>query len=159
MTGAAPVPPVQRAVRALTAVSIVGIALELIVERHWGAVARLIPWFALLASGVALTMLARRPTAATVRAVRIVAMAVLLAGGIGVGLHITENYSAGPLDQRSSAVWETMSEPSRWWAAFTKSVGPAPTFAPAALAEVALLLLISTIGGGAIARGAVLPPR
>jgi hypothetical protein len=159
VTLADPVPPVQRAVRALTAASIAGIAVELVIERHWGQVARLIPWLALLASGVALVMLARRPTAATIRAVRIVAAAVLVAGAVGVGLHITENYSAGPLDQRYSAIWETMNEPARWWAAFTKSVGPAPTFAPAALAEVALLLLISTMGAGAVASRRVLPPR
>jgi hypothetical protein len=156
---ATPVAPMQRGVRALTAASIVGIALELVIERHWGQAARLIPWLALLASGLALVTLFRRPSAAAVRAVRIVAVAVLLAGGVGVALHINENYSAGPLDQRYSETWESMSEPARWWAAFTKSVGPAPTFAPAALAEVALLLLISTIGASAVARDVTFAPR
>jgi hypothetical protein len=31
------------------------------------------------------------------------------------------------------------------WAAATKTVGPAPTFAPGALAEAALLLLLATV--------------
>jgi MYXO-CTERM domain-containing protein len=37
-----------------------------------------------------------------------------------------------------------MSEAERWWSAFSKTVGPAPTFAPAALALVALVLLVAT---------------
>ncbi|CAN5230443.1 hypothetical protein BH18CHL2_BH18CHL2_06310 [soil metagenome] len=37
-----------------------------------------------------------------------------------------------------------MSEGARWWTAFTKSVGPAPTLAPTALANVSLLLLLAT---------------
>src|SRR5204862_5479483 len=122
---------VQRAVRALAALSIVGIVLELVIERHWGLAARLIPWVALAASAIALAALARRPTANTLRIVRVVAVAVLLVSAVGVALHVNENYSAGPLDQRYSVIWESMSEPARWWAAFTKSVGPAPTFAPA----------------------------
>ena len=139
-------PALRRAVLALAGLSIAGIAIELVIERHWGAAARYIPWIALLISGAALVRLARRPSAGTVRAVRLVAIAVLCMAAVGIALHINENYSAGPLDQRYSAIWESMSEPDRWWAAFTKSVGPAPTFAPAALAEVALLLLIGTIG-------------
>ena len=139
-------PALRRAVLALAGLSIAGIAIELVIERHWGAAARYIPWLALLVSGVALVRLAGHPTPRTVRDVRMIAIGVLCAAAVGVALHINENYSAGPLDQRYSAIWESMSEPERWWAAFTKSVGPAPTFAPAALAEVALLLLIGTIG-------------
>jgi hypothetical protein len=136
----------RRAILTLAGLSIIGIALELVIERHWGALARVIPWIALAASAIALVVHVRRPTAGTLRTVRLVAVAVLCAAVVGIALHVNENYSAGPLDQRYSAIWETMSEPARWWAALTKSVGPAPTFAPAALAEVALLLLIGTIG-------------
>src|SRR6266516_1311446 len=70
--------------------------------------------------------------------------AVLLVAAVGVALHINENYVAGPLDQRYERLWATMSEGERWWSAFSKAVGPAPTFAPAALALVALLLLVAT---------------
>ncbi len=136
----------RRAVLALGGLSIVGIALELLIERHWGTAVRYVPWVALAISAFALYRLVRRPTPGTLRMVRIVAIAVLCAGTVGVALHINENYSAAPLDQKYSLIWDTMSEPARLWAAFTKSVGPAPTFAPAALAEVALLLLIGTIG-------------
>jgi hypothetical protein len=44
-----------------------------------------------------------------------------------------------------------MTERARWWAALVKSVGPAPTLAPAALAEASLLLLIATRGHPALA--------
>jgi hypothetical protein len=47
-----------------------------------------------------------------------------------------------------------MSEIERWWAAFSKAVGPAPTFAPAALALVSLVLLVATQRHPALARSA-----
>ncbi len=37
-----------------------------------------------------------------------------------------------------------MPEAERWWAAVSKAVGPAPTFAPASLALVALVLVVAT---------------
>jgi hypothetical protein len=86
----------------------------------------------------------RRPTAAAVRRARLLAGAVMIAAAVGVALHINENYVAGPLDQRYEQLWAGMSEIERWWAAFSKAVGPAPTFAPAALALVALVLLVAT---------------
>ena len=67
--------------------------------------------------------------------------AVMVAAAVGVALHINENYVAVPLDQRYEQLWAGMSEVERWWAAFSKAVGPAPTFAPAALALVALVLI------------------
>ncbi len=140
-----PASALRRAVVALTAASIAGIATELVIERHWGPIVRLIPWLALLVAAIALAMLVRRPSARTIRSVRIVAVALLVTSLAGVALHVNENYTAGPLDARYSEHWESMDEPSRWWAAFTKSVGPAPTFAPGALAEVGLLLSIATL--------------
>ena len=80
-------PALRRAVLALAGLSIAGIAIELVIERHWGAAARYIPWLALLVSGIALVRLARRPTAGTVRAVRLVAIAVLCMAAVGIALH------------------------------------------------------------------------
>jgi hypothetical protein len=40
-----------------------------------------------------------------------------------------ENDVAGSPDQPYERVWDGMSEVERWWAAFSKAVGPAPTFA------------------------------
>jgi hypothetical protein len=38
-----------------------------------------------------------------------------------------------------------MSEGARWWAALSKTVGPAPPIAPGVLAQASLALLLSTI--------------
>lgn len=134
----------RRSLVGLVLVAIVGLAAELLVERHWGTPVRLVPWFCLAALGYGALVLVRRPTAAAVRRARALAGVVMVAAAVGVALHINENYIAGPLDQRYELLWEGMSEAERWWSAFSKAVGPAPTFAPAALVLVALVLLVAT---------------
>jgi uncharacterized membrane protein YczE len=134
----------RRSLVGLVAIAIVGLTAELLVERHWGTPIRLVPWFCLVALAYAAVLLIRRPTAGAVRRARVLAGAVLIGAAVGVALHINENYVAGPLDQRYERLWEGMSEAERWWAAFSKAVGPAPTFAPAALALVALVLIVAT---------------
>jgi hypothetical protein len=135
---------VRRSLVGLVVIAITGLTAELLVERHWGTPVRLVPWFALVTLAYAALLLMRRPTAAAVRRARLLAGAVMIAAAVGVALHINENYVAGPLDQRYEQLWAGMSEIERWWAAFSKAVGPAPTFAPAALALVALVLLVAT---------------
>jgi uncharacterized membrane protein YczE len=134
----------RRSLVGLVVIACCGLTAELLVERHWGTPIRLVPWFALVALAYAALLLMRRPTASAVRRARLLAGAVLIAAAVGVALHINENYVAGPLDQRFERLWAGMSEIERWWAAFSKAVGPAPTFAPASLALVALLLIIAT---------------
>lgn len=134
----------RRSLVGLVVIAISGLTAELLVERHWGTPVRLVPWFALVALAYAALLLMRRPTAAGVRRARLLASAVMIASAVGVALHINENYVAGPLDQRYEQLWAGMSEVERWWAAFSKAVGPAPTFAPAALALVSLVLLVAT---------------
>ncbi len=134
----------RTSVIAVAAVAIVGLAAELLVERHWGSLVRLVPWVALLALGWAVMRLWRGPSARDIRVARAIAVASMLAASVGIALHILENYKAGPLDQKYSLIWDSMSEIERWWAAFSKSLGPAPTFAPAALVLVALLVLVAT---------------
>ena len=134
----------RRSLVSLVVIAISGLTAELLVERHWGTPVRLVPWFALVALAYAALLLMRRPTAAAVRRARMLAGAVMIAAAVGVALHINENYVAGPLNQRYEQLWAGMSEVERWWAAFSKAVGPAPTFAPAALALVSLVLLVAT---------------
>jgi hypothetical protein len=134
----------RRSLVGLVVIATCGLTAELLVERHWGTPIRLVPWFALIALAYAALLLMRRPTAAAVRRARVLAVLVMIAAVVGVGLHVNENYVAGPLDQRYVRLWESMSEVERWWAAFSKAVGPAPTFAPAALALVALILIVAT---------------
>ena len=134
----------RRSLVGLVVIATCGLTAGLLVERHWGTPVRLVPWFALVALAYAALLLMQRPTAAGVRRARLLASAVMIASAVGVALHINENYVAGPLDQRYEQLWAGMSEVERWWAAFSKAVGPAPTFAPAALALVSLVLLVAT---------------
>jgi hypothetical protein len=135
---------IRRSVTLVAALAIAGLAAELVIERHWGTLVRYVPWLALAALAWAVYRLWRGPTPRQIRAARAIAIAAIAAAGLGIALHINENYTAGPLDQTYSLIWDTMSEPQRWWAAFSKSLGPAPTFAPAALALIGLLVLVAT---------------
>ena len=134
----------RRSLVGVVLISTVGLTAELLVERHWGTPVRLVPWFCLVALAYAGVLLWRRPTGAAVRRARLLAGAVMVGAAVGVGLHVNENYIAGPLDQRYERLWEGMSEAERWWSAFSKAVGPAPTFAPASLALVSLILFVAT---------------
>jgi hypothetical protein len=135
---------IRKSIVLVAAAAIAGLAAELVIERHWGTVVRYVPWIALAALAWAVFRLWRTPTPRVIRAARAIAGLAMAAAALGIGLHINENYSAGPLDQKYSLIWDTMSEPQRWWAAFSKSLGPAPTFAPGALALIGLLVLVAT---------------
>ena len=66
--------------------------------------------------------------------------AVLGASVYGVIDHTVVNYHSGPLDYRFADSWGTLLPTQRWWYAFTRTVGPAPTLAPAILGQ--------TVGSG-----------
>lgn len=132
---------VRRALLVLVGFGIVATAFELAAERHWNSPTQLIPWFtlAVLAFGVTLALrVGRRST----RAVRILAVVVLLVALYGVVEHAVANHSAGGLDQRYADVWETLPAVTQWWYAVTKTVGSAPMLAPGVLAQQGLLLLL-----------------
>lgn len=130
---------------ALAAIAIGGLVLELAAHRHWNTPIRLIPWFALGVIAWAIALVVLRPSRRRIWLARILAGAVLGAAAFGIYEHVASNYHAGPLDLRYYQRWATMSEAERWWAAISKSVGPSPPFAPAALGQAALLVLLATI--------------
>ena len=134
----------RRGLLALCGAGVLGTAVELAMLRHWTSAVQLVPWTALPPLGVALGALAVRPGRTTVRAARAVALTVVLVAAFGIFEHVKANYDAGPLDRRYSTRWETMSEPSRWWAAAAGSVGPSPALAPAVLAQAAACLALAT---------------
>ena len=142
----------RRSVILVAAIAIAGLAAELVIERHWGTPVRFLPWIALVALAWCVWRLWREPTARELRAARVIATASSVAAFVGIALHVNENYKAGPLDEHYSLIWESMSELDRWWAAFNKSLGPAPTFAPAALILVSLLVIVATQRHPALAR-------
>ncbi len=142
---------VRRALLALTLAGVLATAFELASERHWNGVEQLIPWFALAVLAVALVLACLRNGTAQLLA-RFSAVLVMCASIYGVIDHAAANHHAGPLDQRYADSWATMSATEQWWAAVTKSVGPAPTLAPGILAQTALLLMLAGLlrGGPAV---------
>lgn len=158
MTSAPPAAPsdvrlLRQALIALGVLGVLGTAVELVLERHWQSWVQGVPWVALCVLTVALALLIGRPTYRTVGVARVLAAIVILSAGWGVVEHVIGNYDAGPLDFRYSDRWAAMSASSRWWAAVTKSVGPAPPLAPLALAHSALAGLLATVRHPARRRG------
>ncbi|GAA4226886.1 putative membrane protein [Streptosporangium album] len=129
----------------LTVLSLLGIAVELATERHWKNVEQLFPWGALVLLVIGVVLLVRGGSPKAVLVVRVLSSVVLLVALFGVYAHVAANYDTGFLDQRYAGTWENLPMISRLWYALTKSVGPAPPFAPGALAQAALLLLLTTL--------------
>ncbi|WP_433435556.1 hypothetical protein [Nonomuraea sp. CA-141351] len=138
---------VRRALLALTAVGVLGAAFELATEQHWKSTEQLIPWGALALLGIAVLLMLVKDSPRLVAAVRLIALAVVVASAFGVYAHITANYDAGPLDQRYASTWDALPTLTRWWYALTKAVGPAPPLAPGMLGQSALMLLLATLIG------------
>ncbi|GAA3092036.1 hypothetical protein GCM10017600_48820 [Streptosporangium carneum] len=129
----------------VTVLGILGTAFELATEQHWKNWEQLVAWGALVLLAVAVALVAFRDSPRGVAVARALSLAVLLAAVFGVYAHVAANYGAGPLDQRYAATWESLPVTLRWWYAFTKSVGPAPSLAPGALAQTALVLLLASL--------------
>lgn len=125
----------------LAGLAVGGTAIELAMLRHWNGVVQMIPWFALAVVTAAIMCAARR----RVGLARFLALAVFVAAAVGIYEHTLANYRAGPLDFRYATKWATMSSKSRWWAAFTESVGPSPTLAPLVLAWSSLCVWFATL--------------
>ncbi len=138
----------HRGLIGLTVIGILGTAFELAVEQHWKNWEQLLPWGALVLLAFAVVVLAFRDSPRGITVVRALSLAVLLVAVFGVYAHVAANYDAGPLDQRYAATWETMPATLRWWYALIKAVGPAPSLAPGALAQTALVLLLASLTPG-----------
>lgn len=134
----------RRGLLALASAGTIGVALELLLLRHWTEARELIAWVAVAVLAVAV-LLVRRPTRRAIRVARGLAVAVLATSVVGVLVHVWANYEAAPLDARYTASWPTTPEPVRWLLAATDTVGPSPSLAPLALAFVALVLLLALI--------------
>jgi hypothetical protein len=135
----------HRGLLALAAAGTVGVALELLLLRHWTESRELIAWFAVAALAVGVVLAVRRPTRRTIAVARGLAVVVLVTSVVGVLVHVWVNYESAPLDARHTATWPATSEPVRWVLAATDTVGPSPSLAPLALAFVALALLLALV--------------
>jgi hypothetical protein len=144
----------RRALIGLALLAVGATAVELASQRHWNTPLQLIPWIVLGVLTLAIVVLLARPNQATLRVVRGVAVVVLAATAYGIFVHVHGNYEAGPLDIVYGPKWDTLSEPSRWWASMSGGVGPSPPLAPGVLAQAALCLLFATIRHPALGRRA-----
>jgi hypothetical protein len=122
-----------------------GVSIELVFLRHWSSASQAIVWPAMMALGVALVLLAGRPRRGRILVARVLACGVLAVAAVGLVLHVEENLGAGPLDRDIGPRWERMHVVEQWTAAIIGDVGPAPTLAPGALAEISLALLLATV--------------
>ncbi len=106
----------------------------------------MIPWAALAVLAIAVVLVIRRPNRRAILVARVLAVVVLVTSAFGVFIHIWANYETAPLDFRYTDTWPTTSEPVRWLLAATDTVGASPSLAPTAMAFVALVLLLATVG-------------
>ena len=142
----------RRVLLALAAAGILAVAFELASARHWDSTVQLVPWAALLVAAVDLGLAAARPDRRRLTAARALGAVVLAASLYGVVMHVIANYESGPLDGDYGPRWDTVAALTRAWWAFTETVGPSPALAPAALAQVVLLVLVATLRHPALRR-------
>ena len=133
----------------LSAFSIVGLAFELAFLRHWGSALEATVWPVLLVLVIDWVTIVRGRSARAIVARWLAAVTVAVAV-IGVGVHVWANLQAAPLDREFAATWSTLPPARQLFLAVTGGVGPAPTLAPGALAEIAVTLALSTVGHPAL---------
>ena len=138
-------PLLRRGFLWLAGLTLVGIGSELAAERHWTQPVQFVAWGALLVAAVAIVLVAVAPSVRRVRLARVLAVAVILSAVLGVWEHVESNYESGELDRQYADTWESLPETTRWWLAVSKTVGPSPPLAPAALAEASLCVLLATL--------------
>jgi hypothetical protein len=144
----------RRGLLGLTGLGLVGTTIELVFLRHWSSTTAATVWIGVVTLAIGFVALLRRPSRTTLRIVRATAAVAFVIAITGIWFHVAENLTAGPLDRAYATTWDTMSAVAQWWTAITGGVGPAPTLAPGALAEISLGLLLATVGWRPAVRGA-----
>ena len=100
---------------------------------------------------VAIVLVPGRPSRARLRIAQVLAVAVMLSAILGIWEHIESNHDAGSLDGNYQDTWDTLPASTQWWLAISKTVGPSPPLAPAALAQAGLCVLLATVRHPALA--------
>ena len=132
----------------LVALGVLGTALTLAYDRHWGEFWQLVPWATLVLVSLALAALIFRATRKTVRFVQIIAVLTVVSAVLGTWQHYDENYNTAPLDALYTDRWDTMTLGERWWAVANGDVGHVPVPAAAVLVPLGIALWMTTIGLG-----------
>lgn len=141
---------IRRILLALVALGIVGLTVELLLLEHIESMTQLIP-FAVLGAGVAATAtLAVRPSARAIRLFRIVMLAFVAAGLLGLYLHLRGNVEfereTDPSARGLDLVWRSLR-------------GGVPLLAPAAMAQLGLLGLVFAYRHPALRDDAPITPQ
>ena len=126
-TGEGTAGTLRRALAFLVALGVVGTALTLAYDRHWGEFWQLVPWATL---------------------VQIIAVLTIVSALLGSWQHYDENYNTAPLDARYTDRWDTMSFGERLWAVANGDVGHVPVPAAAVLVPLGIALWMTTFGLG-----------
>jgi hypothetical protein len=117
---------------ALMAIGAVGLLAELLLLEHYESGWQWTPLVLLVALLVAVALVWRRPSPATVRFFQTVMWLCLAAGAVGVFLHYDGNVE-----------FELEREPLSGWLLFLEAIrGATPALAPGALAQLGLLGLV-----------------
>lgn len=117
----------------LAGLGVVGTVPELLLLHHYNGKDQLIPFLTLGLSGIALTVVAIRQTASTVRAVQVVMILTILSSGIGVLEHLKANA------RNAGALRDGERFPTTISAIISGFDGFAPLLAPGVLVQVGLL--------------------
>ncbi len=130
----------------LVALGVVGTALTLAYDRHWGEFWQFVPWATLAVIAIALVAIAARATRMTVRFAQLVAVLTVVSALLGIWQHYDENYNTAPLDARYTDRWDTMSLGERSWAVANGDVGHVPVPSAAVLVPLGIALWMTTTG-------------
>ena len=134
----------RRGLVALAVIGTVGVAVELVLLRHWKGAGQVAGWAGVVGLAAALFAVRAIRSPRAVTAVRALAGIALLVGLVGMALHVHANYEWGPGDSVYGATWATTALPVRLFLAATDTIGKAPAVAPGAISFVALTLLLAT---------------
>ena len=142
----------------VTIVGIVGTALQLAIERHWGELFQLPPWLALALALIAVAALWVRPGVMAARFARAVAVVAIVVAAAGVVLHFNHNYEHATASEEASDGHghshgsshahddEGDGGEASYWDVLSGAERSVPLLAPGALAQIALTLALATVG-------------
>lgn len=143
--GADATAPFRQLILALIAVGAAGLLVELMLIEHYDEPWQWAPVVALSLTLAGCAAMALRPSAGVLRAFRVVMLACLVLGAVGVILHLKGNYE-----------FELEGAPGiRGWPLYREVLkGVTPALAPGALAQLGLLGLLYAFRHPAAARAA-----
>lgn len=133
--------PLRALLLALVGLGTLGLLAELLLLEHWDAWPQLTPLVTLGLALTSVTAVALRPSTGSIRAFRAVMAWAVVAGLLGISLHLRDNLAfereVTPEASTTSLLWHALR-------------GATPFLAPGSLAQLGLLGLVFTYGHPAL---------